>query len=235
MTPDQIATLQALGGLPAGYNVPVVVESDGRMERSFDLFSRLMRDRIVYVGTQVDAVSMRIAIGQLLFLEADAPGKPIKLYINSPGGSVIDGLALYDTMQLITSPVHTTVVGMAASMGSFLLSGGAAGHRMALPNSFIMIHELSGGHQGKFKDMKRAMQFTELLNERLCRLLAENTGQPLDKLIEDMKLDNWMTAEEALEYGLIDGIVECDRASKTAKVAEADAKAAEERDDDEDE
>jgi len=196
------------------------------MERSFDLFSRLMRDRIIYVGTQVDSVSMRIAIGQLLFLEADAPGKPIMMYINSPGGSVIDGLALYDTMQLIDSPVHTTVVGMAASMGSFLLSAGSEGNRSALPNSEIMIHELSSGNQGKYKDMKAAMAHTDRLHQKLTRLLAENCGKTFAQLEADMQLDNWMTAEEALEYGLIDKIEGCSRADKTAREAAAAAEEA---------
>ena len=201
--------------------VPVVVEKDGRSERSFDLFSRIMRDRIILLGT-VDEVSAKIVIAQLLFLEGEAPGKPIQLYINSRGGSVIDGLAIYDTMQLITSPVHTTCIGQAASMGSFLLAGGHPGERRCLPNSEIMIHELASGLNGKFKDMEAHFKHSKRLAEKLNQMLAENTGQKLSQIKTDILVDKWFTAPEALKYGLIDEIRGCTRSDKAKLVEEAE-------------
>lgn len=208
----------------ASYLIPTVVEKTQNGERSFDLFSRLMRDRIIYLGTQVDADSARIIVGQMLFLESEKPGAPIEFYINSPGGSVIDGLSIYDTMQLITSPVHTTCIGLAASMGAFLLAGGHPGKRRTLPNSEVMIHQLAGGAQGKGTDVQIQFEHMMRLKETLTRLLAENVGKTYQQVYDDCERDKWLTSQEALAYGLVDEIVGSGREAKRLRVAEAEAK-----------
>ena len=206
------------------YLIPTVVEKTQSGERSFDLFSRLMRDRIIYLGTQVDADSARIIVGQMLFLESEKPGAPIEFYINSPGGSVIDGLSIYDTMQLITSPVHTTCIGLAASMGAFLLAGGHPGKRRTLPNSEVMIHQLAGGAQGKGTDVQIQFEHMMRLKETLTRLLAENVGKTYQQVYDDCERDKWLSAQEALAYGLVDEVVGSDREAKRVRVSEAEAK-----------
>ena len=179
--------------------VPYVIEQTSRGERSYDIYSRLLKDRIIFLGEEVNDVSAGLIVSQLLFLEAEDPGKDIQLYINSPGGSVTAGMAIYDTMQYIKCDVSTICLGMAASMGAFLLAGGAKGKRFALPHSTIMIHQPSGGAQG---------QATEIQTKRtLNELLAANTGQPIEVVERDTDRDNYMTAEEAKAYGLIDGVV----------------------------
>lgn len=189
------------------YLVPMVVEQTNRGERSYDIYSRLLKDRIIFLGDEVDNNTANLIIAQLLFLEAEDPDKDISFYINSPGGSVTAGLAIYDTMNYIKPDVSTICVGMAASMGAFLLAAGAKGKRYALPNSEIMIHQPLGGVQGQATDIaihaKRIMEIKEQLN----KILAERTGQPLEKVMQDTERDNFMTANEALEYGLIDHVV----------------------------
>jgi len=208
---------------PTGnYLVPTVIEDSGRGERAFDLYSRMMRDRVIFLNSQVDDASANIIIAQLLFLESEDMDKPVNLYINSPGGSITAGMAIYDTMQYIASPVHTTCVGLAASMGAFLLAGGHPGERRALPHSEIMIHQPMGGAQGQATDMEIAMNRMRRLKERLNQLLAENTGQDLAKVTEDCERDNWLTAEEAHAYGLIDDVILSTRQEKAERVAEAE-------------
>lgn len=187
--------------------VPVVVEQTGRGERSYDIYSRLLKDRIIFLGDQVNDATAGLVVAQLLFLEADDPDKDIHLYINSPGGSITAGMAIYDTMQYIKPDVSTICIGMAASMGAFLLAAGAKGKRYALPNSEIMIHQPLGGAQGQATDIeihaKRIVKIKQTLNE----ILSERTGQPLEKIKMDTERDNFMTAQEAKEYGLIDEVV----------------------------
>ena len=187
--------------------VPYVIEQTSRGERSYDIYSRLLKDRIIFLGEEVNDVSAGLIVSQLLFLEAEDPGKDIQLYINSPGGSVTAGMAIYDTMQYIKCDVSTICLGMAASMGAFLLAGGAKGKRFALPHSTIMIHQPSGGAQGQATEIQivadRIAQTKRTLNE----LLAANTGQPIEVVERDTDRDNYMTAEEAKAYGLIDGVV----------------------------
>ncbi|HCU2622758.1 TPA: ATP-dependent Clp endopeptidase proteolytic subunit ClpP [Clostridioides difficile] len=186
--------------------VPVVVEQTGRGERSYDIFSRLLKDRIIFLGDQVNDATAGLIVAQLLFLEAEDPDKDIHLYINSPGGSITSGMAIYDTMQYIKPDVSTICIGMAASMGAFLLAAGAKGKRLALPNSEIMIHQPLGGAQGQATDIeihaKRILKIKETLNE----ILSERTGQPLEKIKMDTERDNFMSALEAKEYGLIDQV-----------------------------
>jgi ATP-dependent Clp protease protease subunit len=210
-------------GFSMSYQVPAVIEKNGQSERVFDLFSRLLRDRIVYLGTQVDDDSARILICQLLFLEAEKPGVPIELYINSPGGSVIAGLSIYDTMQVISSPVHTTCIGMAASMGAFLLAGGHPGCRKILPNSEVMIHQIAGGAEGKGTDVEIQYRHMMKLKERLTNILAENVGKSYQQVWDDCERDKWLTSEEALAYGLVDEIVGSTREAKRLRVIEAEA------------
>ncbi len=186
--------------------VPMVVEQTSRGERSYDIFSRLLNDRIIMLCEEVNDTSASLVVAQLLYLESQDPDKDISLYINSPGGSVTAGMAIYDTMQFIKCDVSTICVGMAASMGAFLLSSGTKGKRIALPNSEIMIHQPSAGTQGQITDMALHLKRLELVKGRLNRILSENTGQPLEKVAADCERDNFMTAEEALEYGLIDQI-----------------------------
>ena len=187
--------------------VPYVVEQTNRGERSYDIFSRLLNDRIVFLGEEVNATTASLVVAQLLYLEAQDPDKEIQLYINSPGGSVTDGMAIYDTMQYIKCDVSTICVGMAASMGAFLLSSGAKGKRLALPNAEIMIHQPSAGTKGQVTDMAIHLRRLEIIKKRLNHILADNTGQSVETVTADCERDNFMTAEEAKEYGLIDKVI----------------------------
>ena len=187
--------------------VPYVIEQTSRGERSYDIYSRLLKERIIFLGEEVNDVTASLVVAQLLFLEAEDPEKDIQLYINSPGGSVTAGFAIYDTMQYIKCDVSTICIGMAASMGAFLLSGGAKGKRMALPNAEIMIHQPLGGAQGQATEIEIAAKHILKTKEKLNKILAENCNQPLDVIAKDTDRDNWMTAEEAKEYGLIDLVI----------------------------
>lgn len=187
--------------------VPYVIEQTSRGERSYDIYSRLLKDRIIFLGEEVNDVSAGLIVSQLLFLEAEDPGKDIQLYINSPGGSVTAGMAIYDTMQYIKCDVSTICLGMAASMGAFLLAGGARGKRFALPHSTIMIHQPSGGAQGQATEIQIVADHIAQTKRTLNELLAANTGQPIEVVERDTDRDNYMTAEEAKAYGLIDGVV----------------------------
>ena len=187
--------------------VPYVIEQNSRGERSYDIYSRLLKDRIVFLGEEVNDVSANLIVAQLLFLEAEDPNKDIQLYINSPGGSVSAGWAIYDTMHYIKCDVCTTCIGMAASMGAFLLAGGAKGKRFALPNAEVMIHQPSGGAQGQATDIKIVADKILDTRRKLNQHLANNTGQPLSVIEADTELDRWMSAEEAKAYGLIDEVV----------------------------
>ena len=187
--------------------VPYVVEQTNRGERSYDIFSRLLNDRIVFLGEEVNATTASLVVAQLLYLEAQDPDKEIQMYINSPGGSVTDGMAIYDTMQYIKCDVSTICVGMAASMGAFLLSSGTKGKRLALPNAEIMIHQPSAGTKGQITDMAIHLRRLEIIKKRLNSILAGNTGQSLETVTADCERDNFMTAEEAKEYGLIDKVI----------------------------
>ena len=187
--------------------VPYVVEQTNRGERSYDIFSRLLNDRIVFLGEEVNATTASLVVAQLLYLEAQDPDKDIQFYINSPGGSVTDGMAIYDTMQYIKCDVSTICIGMAASMGAFLLSSGAKGKRLALPNAEIMIHQPSAGTQGQITDMAIHLKRLEIIKKRMNHILADNTGKPLEVVTADCERDNFMSAEEAKEYGLIDKVI----------------------------
>ena len=187
--------------------VPYVIEQTSRGERSYDIYSRLLKDRIIFLGEEVTDVSANIIVAQLLFLEADDPNKDIQLYINSPGGSVTAGMAIYDTMKYIKCDVSTVCIGMAASMGSFLLSGGAKGKRFALPNAEIMIHQPSGGAQGQATEIQIAAEHILKIRKKLNEILAANTGQPLEVIQRDTERDNFMSAQQAKEYGLIDEVI----------------------------
>ncbi len=187
--------------------VPTVIESTSRGERAYDIYSRLLKERIVFLGEEVNDVTASLVVAQLLFLESEDPGKDIHFYINSPGGSVTAGMAIYDTMQYVKCDVSTTCIGMAASMGAFLLAGGTKGKRFALPNSEIMIHQPSGGAQGQASDIKINAEHILRIRENLNRLLAENTGKPIETIEQDTERDNWLTADEAKEYGLIDAVI----------------------------
>ena len=185
--------------------VPYVIEQTSRGERSYDIYSRLLKDRIIFLGEEVNDVTASLVVAELLFLEAEDPGKDIQLYINSPGGSVTAGMAIYDTMQYIKCDVSTICLGMAASMGAFLLAGGTKGKRFALPNSTIMIHQPSGGAQGQATEIQIVADHIAKTKRTLNEILAANTGQPLEVVEKDTDRDNYMSAEEALAYGLIDG------------------------------
>ena len=187
--------------------VPYVIEQTSRGERSYDIYSRLLKDRIIFLGAEVNDVSASLVVAELLFLEAEDPGKDIQLYINSPGGSVTAGMAIYDTMQYIKCDVSTICLGMAASMGAFLLAGGTKGKRFALPNSTIMIHQPSGGAQGQATEIQIVADHIAKTKRTLNEILAANTGQPLEVVERDTDRDNYMSAEEAKAYGLIDGVV----------------------------
>ena len=187
--------------------VPYVIEQTSRGERSYDIYSRLLKDRIIFLGEEVNDVSANLIVAQLLFLEAEDPSKDIQLYINSPGGSVTAGMAIYDTMQYVKCDVSTMCMGMAASMGAFLLSGGTKGKRLALPNAEIMIHQPSGGAQGQATEIQIAADHILKTRQKLNQILAENTGQPLEVINADTERDNFMPAEEAKAYGLIDEVI----------------------------
>lgn len=187
--------------------VPYVVEQTNRGERSYDIFSRLLNDRIVFLGEEVNATTASLVVAQLLYLEAQDPDKDIQFYINSPGGSVTDGMAIYDTMQYVKCDVSTICVGMAASMGAFLLSSGAKGKRFALPNAEIMIHQPSAGTQGQITDMAIHLKRLEIIKKRMNHILSENTGKPIEVVTADCERDNFMSADEAVSYGLIDKVI----------------------------
>ena len=188
--------------------IPYVVEQTGRGERSYDIFSRLLKDRIIMLSGEVNDVTANLVVAQLLFLESEDPDKDIYLYINSPGGSITSGMAIYDTMQYIKPDVSTICIGMAASMGAFLLAAGAKGKRLALPNSEIMIHQPLGGAKGQATDIEIHAKWILKIKERLNKILSERTGQPIEKIQEDTERDNFMSAQEAKEYGLIDEVIE---------------------------
>ena len=187
--------------------VPYVIEQTGHGERSYDIFSRLLKDRIIFFGDEVNDQTASIIVAQMLFLESEDPDKDIMLYINSPGGSITAGMAIYDTMNYIKCDVSTICVGMAASMGAFLLSAGAKGKRLALPNSEIMIHQPLGGMQGQATDIKIHADRIIRMKDKLNNILSENTGRPLEEIVRDTERDNFMSAQEALDYGLIDKII----------------------------
>ena len=187
--------------------VPYVVEQTNRGERSYDIFSRLLNDRIIFLGEEINDTTASLVVAQLLYLEAQDPDKDIQMYINSPGGSVTAGMAIYDTMQYVKCDVSTICVGMAASMGAFLLSSGAKGKRLALPNAEIMIHQPSAGTQGQITDMAIHLKRLEIIKKRMNQILSDNTGKPLEVVTADCERDNFMSAEEAKEYGLIDKVI----------------------------
>ena len=187
--------------------VPYVIEQTSRGERSYDIYSRLLKERIIFLGEEVNDVTASLIVAQMLFLEAEDPEKDIQFYINSPGGSVTAGMAIYDTMQYVKCDVSTYCMGMAASMGAFILSGGTKGKRLALPNAEIMIHQPLGGAQGQATEIEIAAKHILQTKEKLNKILAENTGKDYDVIAADTERDNWMTAEEAKEYGLIDRVV----------------------------
>lgn len=187
--------------------VPTVIESTSRGERAFDIYSRLLKDRIIFLGEEVNDVTAGLVVAQLIFLESEDPNKDINLYINSPGGSVISGLAIYDTMQYVKCDVSTICLGMAASMGAFLLAGGKKGKRFALPNSEIMIHQPSGGARGQATEIKIAAEQILKTRKKLNEMLAANTGQPIEVIERDTERDNYMSAQEAMAYGIIDNVI----------------------------
>ncbi len=208
---------------PSGYVIPTVIESEGRVERAYDIYSRLLKDRIVFLGTPVDDQVANIIIAQLLFLQMQDPKKDIHMYINSPGGSVTAGLAIYDTMQFVTCDVNTYCIGIAASMGAVLLSAGTHGKRFALPNSDIMIHQVSGGARGTASDVERTVDFMYKLKRRLNRILAHHTGKTTEQIERDSDRDNYMSAAEAASYGLVDKVLESRRETEAAAAALAAA------------
>ena len=187
--------------------IPYVIKQNSRGERSYDIYSRLLKDRIIFLGEEVNETTASLVVAQLLFLESEDPGKDIHLYINSPGGMVTAGMAIYDTMQYIKCDVSTICIGMAASMGAFLLAGGAKGKRFALPNAEVMIHQPSGGAEGQATEIQIAAENILKTKKKLNQMLADNTGKPYEVVAEDTERDHWMSAEEALDYGLIDGII----------------------------
>ena len=187
--------------------VPYVIEQTNHGERSYDIYSRLLKDRIIFLGEEVNDVTASLVVAQLLFLAAEDPDKDINLYINSPGGSVTAGMAIYDTMQYIKPDVSTICIGMAASMGAFLLAGGQKGKRFALPNSEIMIHQPSGGARGQATEIQIVAENIFKTKKKLNEILAQNTGKPYEQIVRDTERDNYMSAEEALEYGLIDAVI----------------------------
>ena len=187
--------------------VPYVIEQTSRGERNYDIYSRLLKDRIIFLGEEVNETTASLVVAQLLFLESEDPGKDIHLYINSPGGMVTAGLAIYDTMQYIKCDVSTICIGMAASMGAFLLAGGAKGKRLALPNAEIMIHQPSGGAKGQATEIQIAAENILKTKEKLNEILAANTGKPYDVIAADTERDHYMSAQEAMEYGLIDNVI----------------------------
>ena len=197
-----------LADVPTNYIVPMVVEQEGRQERAYDIYSRLLKDRIVFIGTPIDDTVANLVIAQLLFLQMQDPKKDINIYINSPGGSVTAGLAIYDTMQFVTCDVNTYCVGLAASMGAVLLCAGTKGKRYALPNSDIMIHQVSGGAQGTASDVERTVEFMYKLKLRLNQIISNHTGKDIETVAQDADRDYYLTAAEAMEYGLVDKVLE---------------------------
>ena len=195
-------------GMPRSYLVPTVVEQTGRGERAYDIYSRLLNDRIIFLSDEVNDATASLVVAQLLFLEAQDPDKDISFYINSPGGSVTAGMAIYDTMNFIKCDVSTICIGMAASMGAFLLSAGTKGKRYALPNAEIMIHQPSAGTQGQITDMAIHLKRLETIKQRMNRILAENTGKSIEEVTEACERDNFMTAEDAVAFGLIDRVLD---------------------------
>jgi ATP-dependent Clp protease protease subunit len=193
---------------PRSLVVPMVIEQTARGERSYDIYSRLLKDRIIFIGTEIDDTVSNLVVAQMLFLQMEDPKRDISLYINSPGGSVTAGLAMYDTMQFLTCDVATYCIGMAASMGSFLLAGGTKGKRFALPNADIMIHQVSGGARGTASDVERTVENMLKTKRRLTRILAENTGKSEEQIAKDSDRDYWMSAEEARTYGIVDEVVQ---------------------------
>lgn len=187
--------------------VPTVIESDGRVERAYDIYSRLLKDRIVFLGTDVNQHTANLIVAQLLFLQAEDAKKDIFLYINSPGGSVYDAMAIYDTMQYVTNDVQTVGIGMQASAAAFLLSSGTKGKRFLLPESTVMVHQPSSGTRGKVTDMEIDLKESLRVKQRLNEIMAKNTGQKVEKIKDDMERDYWMTAKEALDYGIVDKII----------------------------
>ena len=194
--------------------IPYVIEQTSKGERSYDIYSRLLKERIIFLGEEVNDASASVIVAQLLFLESEDPEKDINLYINSPGGVITAGMAIYDTMQFIKCDVSTVCIGMAASMGAFLLAGGTKGKRMALPNAEIMIHQPLGGAQGQATEIEIAAKHILRTKQKLNSILAENCGQPYDVIAADTERDNWKSAEEAMQYGLIDKVI-TDRAEAT--------------------
>ena len=189
------------------YTIPYVIEQTSRGERSYDIFSRLLKDRIIFLGEEVNETSASLTVAQLLFLESEDPGKDVHLYINSPGGVITAGMAIYDTMRYIRCDVSTICIGMAASMGAFLLAGGTKGKRFALPNSEIMIHQPSGGAQGQATEIQITAEWILRTKRKMNEILAANTGNPVERIAADTERDKWMTAREALEYGIVDQII----------------------------
>ena len=187
--------------------IPYVIEQNSRGERSYDIYSRLLKDRIIFLGEEVNETTASLVVAQMLFLESEDPNKDIHMYINSPGGMVTAGMAIYDTMQYIKCDVSTICIGMAASMGAFLLAGGAKGKRFALPNAEVMIHQPSGGAKGQATEIQIAAENILKTKKKLNEILAENTGKPVEQVAQDTERDHWLSAEEALEYGLVDGII----------------------------
>ena len=190
------------------YSIPYVIEQSSRGERSYDIYSRLLKDRIIFLGDEVNEVSAQLIVAQLLFLESEDPNKDVHLYINSPGGVITAGIAIYDTMQYIKCDVSTICIGMAASMGAFLLAGGTKGKRYALPNAEIMIHQPSGGAQGQATEIQITAEWILRTKKKMNEILAANTGNTYERLAADTERDKWMTAQEALEYGIVDSIIE---------------------------
>lgn len=193
---------------PTNFVVPTVIESDGRMERAYDIYSRLLKDRIIILGSEVSPTSANLIIAQLLYLQAEDSEKDIFFYINSPGGSVYDMMAIYDTMQYVTNDVQTVGIGMQASAASVLLSSGAKGKRYLLANSSVMIHQPSSGTRGKVTDMEIDLREGLRLKQRINEIMAANTGQKIERIIDDMERDKWMTAQEAKDYGIVDAVIE---------------------------
>lgn len=197
---------QKRGNMP--FSIPYVIEQTSRGERSYDIFSRLLKDRIIFLGEEVNEASASLVVAQLLFLESEDPSKDVHLYINSPGGVITAGMAIYDTMQYIKCDVSTICVGMAASMGAFLLAGGTKGKRFALPNAEVMIHQPSGGAQGQATEIQITAEWILRTKQKMNEMLAANTGKTVEEVARDTERDKWMTAAEALDYGIIDSIIE---------------------------
>jgi ATP-dependent Clp protease protease subunit len=206
---------------PHNMLIPMVIEQTGRGERSYDIYSRLLKDRIIFIGTPIDDHVANLVIAQMLFLQMEDGKKDINVYINSPGGSVTAGLAIYDTMQFVTCDVTTYCLGMAASMGAVLLCAGTTGKRYALPNSDIMIHQVSGGAQGAASDVERTVEYMFKLKKRLIKIIADHTGQPVEKVAHDSDRDYYMSAAEAKDYGLVDQVVQSRKEVKPESRAEA--------------